>query len=267
VTGGSSTATPGQIHSTERSQKPSSAIFTTPCSQRKNGRQKLKAPVDVPRVSSGSTRALLLLILSTTIRLSLLENKAGGKWRASLHAFDMCVTLAIQPPLSFQRGKYMSLSIKINRGIFDRVKTAIEEAGHVNMLSWAEGRDSTPVESVNEIRELPLLGDCRTTACIGGMVCHLATSEEIARAAEIYGLSDEDLHEPYTLSAALLLNGAEDKYELESACLPLFSLTHWPPEEQIAYDASQTDAERNQVILRRMDGWAEEIEALQSAKT
>jgi hypothetical protein len=222
-------------------------------------------PVNVPRVSSGSTRALLLLILSTTIRLSLLGNKAGGKWRASLHAFDMRATLAIQPPLSFQRRKYMSLLIKINRGIFDRVKTAIDEAGRINMLSWAEGRDSTPIESVNEIRELPLLDDCRTTACIGGLVCHLATSEEIASASENYNLSGDDLHEPYTLSAALLLNGAEDKYELESACLPLFSLTHWPPEEQSAYGASQTDAERNEVVLRRMDNWAAEIEASQSA--
>jgi len=134
------------------------------------------------------------------------------------------------------------------------------------MLSWAEGRDSTPAESVNGIRELPLLGDCRTTACIGGLICYLATSEEIARAAEIYGLSDEDLHEPYTLSAALLLNGAEDKYELESACLSLFSLTHWPLEEQSSYDASQTDGERNQIVLRRMDDWAAEIESSQSAE-
>jgi hypothetical protein len=178
----------------------------------------------------------------------------------------MCVALAIQPPLSFQRRKYMSLSIKINRGIFDRVKNAIAEYGHINMLSWAEGRDSTPAESVNEIRELPLLGDCRTTACIGGLVCHLATSDEIASAAEIYSLSDEDLHEPFTLSAALLLNGAEDKYELESACLPLFSLTHWPSEEQRSYDASQTDGERNQIVLRRMDDWATEIEGSQSAE-
>lgn len=159
------------------------------------------------------------------------------------------------------------MSLSINRKIYDRVKNAIAESGHVNMLSWAEGRDSTPAESVNEIRELPLLGDCRTTACIGGLVCYLATSQEISRAAEIYNLSDDELHEPFTFSAALLLNGAEDKYELESACLPLFSLAHWPPEEQIAYDASQTDAERNQVVLRRMDGWAAEIEALQSAKT
>jgi hypothetical protein len=111
-----------------------------------------------------------------------------------------------------------------------------------------------------------LLGDCQTTACIGGLVCHLATSEEIARAAEIYDLSDEDLHEPFTLSAALLINGAEDKYELETACLPLFSLTHWPPDEQIAYDTSKTDAERNEVVLRRMDNWATEIEASQSAE-
>jgi len=172
--------------------------------------------------------------------------------------------LTISPPFSFQGRKDMSLSI--NRKIFDRVKTAIEEAGRINMLSWAEGRDSTPAESVNGIRELPLLGDCRTTACIGGLICYLATSEEIARAAEIYGLSDEDLHEPYTLSAALLLNGAEDKYELETACLPLFSLTHWPLEEQVAYDASQTDGERNQIVLRRMDDWAAEIESSQSAE-
>jgi hypothetical protein len=166
---------------------------------------------------------------------------------------------------SFQLRKYMPISI--SRKIFDRVKTAIEEAGRINMLSWAEGRDSTPVESVNEIREMPLLGDCRTTACIGGLVCYLATSEEIARAAEIYNLSDEDLHEPFTLSAALLLTGAEDKYELESACLPLFSLTHWPLEEQVAYDASQTDGERNQIVIRRMDDWAAEIESRPSAES
>jgi hypothetical protein len=118
-----------------------------------------------------------------------------------------------------------------------------------------------PAESVNEIRELPLIGDCRTTACIGGLICYLATSQEIACVAEIYNLSGDDLHEPYTLSAALLLDGAEDKYELESACLPLFSLTHWPHETQVAYDASQTDGERNQIVLRRMDDWAAEIES------
>ena len=159
------------------------------------------------------------------------------------------------------------MSLSINRKIFDRVKNAIAESGHINMLSWAEGRDSTPVESANEIRELPLLGDCRTTACIGGLVCYLATSQEIASVAEIYGLSDEDLHEPFTLSAALLINGAEDKYELESACLPLFFLTHWPPEEQVAYDASRTDAERNQVVLRRMNDWAAEIESRPRAES
>ena len=31
------------------------------------------------------------------------------------------------------------------------------------------------------------------------------------------------------------------------------------------HDASQTDAERNEVVLRRMDDWAAEIEASQSA--
>src|SRR5262249_38484825 len=164
-----------------------------------------------------------------------------------------------------QGRKHMSPSI--NRKIFDRVKTAITEEGRINMLSWAEVQDSTTAESVDEIRELPLLGDCRTTACIGGLVCHLATLQEIARAAEIYGLSADEVQEPSLLSAALLLDGAEDKYELESACLPLFSLLHWPPEEQSAYGASQTDAERNQVVLRRMDNWAAEIESRPSAES
>ena len=91
------------------------------------------------------------------------------------------------------------MSLSINRKIFDRVKIAIEEAGRINMLSWAEGRDTTPIESVNEIRELPLPGDCRVTVCIGGLVCYLATSQEINSAAEIYNLSDEELHEPFTL--------------------------------------------------------------------
>jgi hypothetical protein len=159
------------------------------------------------------------------------------------------------------------MSLSINRKILDRVKTAIAEAGRINMLSWAEVRDFTTAESVDEIRELPLLGDCRTTACIGGLVCHFATSQEIASAAEIYGLSDHEVQEPSLLGAALLLVGAEDKYELENACLPLFSLLHWPPEEQNAYDASRTDAERNQIALRRMDDWAREIESRPSAES
>jgi len=159
------------------------------------------------------------------------------------------------------------MPLTINREIFDRVKTVIAQTGHINMLYWAESLDSAPAESVDEIRGLPLLDDCRTTACIGGLVCHLATSQEVARAAEIHGLSADEVQEPSLLAAALLLDGAEDKYELENACLPLFSLLHWPPEEQSAYSASQTDAESNQVVLRRMNDWAAEIEALQSAES
>lgn len=156
------------------------------------------------------------------------------------------------------------MSLSISRKIFDRVKTAIAEEGRINMLSWAESRDSVTAESVDEIRELPLLGDCWTTACIGGLACHLATSQEIARAAEIYDLSENEVQEPSLLGAALLLGGAEDKTELEAACLPLFSLIHWPLEEQDAYRASKSDAERNRVVVRRMNNWAAEIEALQS---
>src|SRR5215475_4304830 len=103
------------------------------------------------------------------------------------------------------------MSLSINRKIFDRVKTAIAETGRINMLSWAEIRDSTTAESVDEIRELSLLDDCRTTACIGGLVCHLATSQEIASASETYDLSNNEVQEPSLLGAALLLDGAEDK--------------------------------------------------------
>ncbi|MBO0859664.1 MAG: hypothetical protein J2P21_14480 [Chloracidobacterium sp.] len=159
------------------------------------------------------------------------------------------------------------MPLSINRKLFDRVKTAIAEAGHINMLSWAEGRDSVTAESVDEIRGLPLLGDCRTTACIGGLACYLATSEEMARAAETYDLSGNEVQEPSILGAALLLDGAEDKYELESTCLPLFSLLHWPLEEQFDYSDSRIDTERNQVVIRRMDDWAAEIESRQSTES
>ena len=118
-------------------------------------------------------------------------------------------------------------------------------------------------ESVDEIRGLSLLDDCRPTSCIGGLLCYFATSEEITRAAEIYDLSDDEVQEPSILSPALLLDGAEDKYELENACLPLFSLAHWPLAEQNAYAACQTDTEKNRVVLQRMDNWAAEIEACQ----
>jgi hypothetical protein len=156
------------------------------------------------------------------------------------------------------------MPLAINREIFDQVRTVISERGRINMFSWAEIRGSAMVDSVEEIRGLSLLGDCQTTACIGGLICYIATSEEIARAAETYDLSDNEIQEPSILAAALLIDGAEDKYELENACLQLFSLMHWPSEEQIAYSASQTDTERNQVVLRRMNNWATEIMARQS---
>src|SRR5262249_40688164 len=89
----------------------------------------------------------------------------------------------------------------------------------------------------------------------------------MARAAEIYDLSDNEVQEPSLLGAALLLDGAEDKYELENVCLALISLLHWPLEEQSAYDASQSDAERNHALLRRRDDGPGEIKARQSAES
>ena len=158
------------------------------------------------------------------------------------------------------------MPLTINRQLFDRVKAAVTERGRINMISWAESPDTKAAESVDEIRKLLLFGDCLTTSCIGGLACYLATPEEIASATEIYDLSDNEVQEPSILSAALLLHGAEDKAELEAACLPLFSFIHWPLEEQDAYSASQSDAERNQIVVRRMENWAAEIGARQSAE-
>src|SRR5262245_6288604 len=130
-----------------------------------------------------------------------------------------------------------SMPLTINREILGRVKAVIAQTGRVNIniLCWAEVRGSTTADSVNEIRKLLLLSDCQTAACVGGLVCYLATPDEITYAAGIYDLSDNEVQEPSILGAALLIYGAEDKYELEEACLPLFSLTHWPPEDQNAY--------------------------------
>jgi hypothetical protein len=161
-----------------------------------------------------------------------------------------------------------SMPLTINREILGRVKAVIAQTGRVNinMLCWAEVRGSTTADSVDEIRKLSLLSDCQTTACVGGLVCYLATPEEITFAAGIYDLPVNEVQEPSLLGAALLIYGAEDKYELEEACLPLFSLTHWPPEDQNAYGASQTEAEKNLVVLKRIDDWAAEIETRQATE-
>jgi hypothetical protein len=97
------------------------------------------------------------------------------------------------------------------------VKTAIAETGHINMLSWAESRASGAAESVDAIRERSLLSDCQTTTCIGGLACYLATSDEIARVAEIYGLPTDEIQDPELIGATLLLDGIEDKYEWRDA--------------------------------------------------
>lgn len=52
---------------------------------------------------------------------------------------------------------------------------------------------------------------------------HLEESEEIAHVAEINDLSAGEVQDPSFLGAVLLIDRAEDKDELENACLPLFS--------------------------------------------
>jgi hypothetical protein len=91
--------------------------------------------------------------------------------------FDDPVAGTISAPFSSQGRKSMPLTI--HREIFDRVEAVIAETGRINMLSWAKDRGSAMAESVDEIRGLSLLDDCRTTSCIGGLLCYFATSEEL----------------------------------------------------------------------------------------
>src|SRR5215510_13201093 len=88
-----------------------------------------------------------------------------------------------------------SMLLTINREILGRVKALIAQTGlvNINMLCWAEVRGSTTADSVDEIRKLSLLSDCQTAACVGGLVCYIATPVEIIYAAGIYNLSDNEI--------------------------------------------------------------------------
>jgi hypothetical protein len=92
------------------------------------------------------------------------------------------------------------MPLRINRRLFDRIKSAIAETMRVDMLYWAKVEGLEAVTSVSEIRALPLPSDCWAVACIGGWACFLATDEEIASAIEAYGLS-LDVDDPFTLAS------------------------------------------------------------------
>jgi hypothetical protein len=165
------------------------------------------------------------------------------------------------PPFSSLERRPMTL--RVNREIFERVKAAILQTRRIDIYWWTRIEGGREVKPVSGIRSLRLLEDCRTVACIGGWTCALATEEEIARAARAYGLSDLDANEPFTLAAALLLHGGEDVVDvkgLEKASYPLFSLEEWPDLEQAAYCDSRADIERAEIVVRRMEQWAREIE-------
>src|SRR5262249_61017576 len=111
---------------------------------------------------------------------------------------------------SFTISRKETMPLTIKREIFDRVKTAITESGRINMISWAEIHGAVIAESVDEIRRLSLLDDCRTTACVGGLICYLATWGEISRAAEIYSLSGNDGQGRCILEAVFLIEVCAD---------------------------------------------------------
>jgi hypothetical protein len=117
----------------------------------------------------------------------------------------------------------------------------------------------TPLTFVGEIRDLPLLRHSRAFACVAGWTCFLATGEEIARAISAYRLAGGAIDDPFTMAAALLLAGAKDGERAKAACQSLFRLAHWPPEESANYRNSLVDAERADVVIRRMDIWGKEL--------
>ena len=71
------------------------------------------------------------------------------------------------------------MSLTVNLEILDRVKAVIAETGRINLLFWTEVRGSVITESVCEIRGLSLLGNYRTTFCIGGSICYLAPTKRV----------------------------------------------------------------------------------------
>jgi hypothetical protein len=151
------------------------------------------------------------------------------------------------------------MSIIVNISLFDRVKRFIAETGRVKMEHWASVQDATPITFVGEIRDMPLIRHSRAFACVAGWTCFLATGEEIARAISLYRLAGGAIDDPFTLAAALLLDGAKDVERAKAACRSHFRLTHWPPEESATYRNSLVDAERADVVIRRMDIWRIEL--------
>jgi hypothetical protein len=151
------------------------------------------------------------------------------------------------------------MQISVNRSLFDRVKRFIAATGRVKMGYWAGVEEATPVTFVGEIRDISLLQHSRAVACVAGWTCFLATGEEIARAISAYRLVGDAIDDPFTLAAALLLDGGKDIERAEAACRSLFQLSHWQPEESATYRDGRTDAERAYVVIRRMEIWRTEL--------
>lgn len=135
------------------------------------------------------------------------------------------------------------MSLTINRKIFDQVATVIAGSGRAKILYWAQTEYSTTAESIDDIRRLPLLTNCRITIYIDGLAFYLAVPAEIVRATKIYDLPENEVQEPSLLGTTLLLDSAEDKYELGKSPLSFFSLMDWPLGDQNAYEAAQTNTD------------------------
>jgi hypothetical protein len=79
------------------------------------------------------------------------------------------------------------------------------------------------------------------------------------REQSVYRLASGAIDDPFTRAATLLLDGAKDVERAKSVCRSLFRLKLWLPEESAAYRDSRTDAERLDIVIRRMEIWRTEL--------
>jgi hypothetical protein len=159
---------------------------------------------------------------------------------------------------TFNRRRQMQL---INNSLFARLKAFIAQTGRVNMRYWGGVLEETPATFVGEIRMLNLFNRARTFACIAGSLCFLATGEELMRATRRYRLTGGAIDDPEVVAAALLIGGSNDVKLAVATCQSFFRLTHWPEEERAAYCNCETDAERKEIVLRRLERWTAGIDS------
>jgi hypothetical protein len=137
------------------------------------------------------------------------------------------------------------MPIKMNRELLSGVAEIINATRRVDIRSWAYAQASVPATWVGEIRSLILFRHNDAFACPGGWACFLATQEEMARAINAYGLSGAEVDDTFTITSALLIDGAKGVKKAGAACRYLFYLEYWPKAVRVLSQQSDGGREKN----------------------